>query len=79
MDKYLLISLGHNASAIFTSKNVTIGYEQERLDGIKSSSQFPYDAISEIIKSFRSCDSNPGGLGTKCELYLCTMAIPQFL
>lgn len=51
MDKYLLISLGHSASAIFINGNMPIGYEQERLDGIKATSQFPHDAISEIIKN----------------------------
>lgn len=51
MDKYLLITLGHGASAVFIGTDgVTIGYEQERLDGIKSSSAFPHDAICEIIK-----------------------------
>lgn len=51
MHNYLLISLGHGASAIFTNDHLTIGYEQERIDGIKSSSQFPHDAICEIIKN----------------------------
>lgn len=51
MEKALLISLGHNASAVYIGHNgETIGYEQERLDGIKSSSRFPIDAINEIIK-----------------------------
>lgn len=48
--KSLLLTLGHNSSAIFTDGNKVIGYEQERIDGIKSSSQFPTDAINEIIK-----------------------------
>lgn len=55
MDNYLLISLGHNSSAIFVDNSdpkhqEIIGYEQERLSGIKADSQFPRDAINEIIK-----------------------------
>lgn len=51
--KSLLLSLGHNSSAIFVDveNSILIGYEQERLDGIKSSSRYPHDAISEIIKN----------------------------
>lgn len=51
MKRALLITVGHNASAIFTDGETVIGYEQERLDQIKSSSQFPTDAINEIIKN----------------------------
>lgn len=47
--KSLLITLGHNSSAIFVDGHFVIGYEQERLSGIKADSQFPKDAISEII------------------------------
>lgn len=51
---YLLITLGHNSSAIFVDntdekKPRIIGYEQERLSRIKADSQFPKDAIFEII------------------------------
>lgn len=53
MKNYLLITLGHNSSAIFVDnsreKQQIIGYEQERLSGIKADSQFPIDAINEII------------------------------
>lgn len=49
--KALLLTLGHNSSAIFTDGTTVVGYEQERLDEIKSSSQFPSDAITEIIKN----------------------------
>lgn len=62
---YLLISLGHNSSAIFVDNSdpqqqEIIGYEQERLSGIKADSQFPRDAINEITKhvssnKFRGC------------------------
>lgn len=51
---YLLLTLGHNSSAIFVDnsgdKQKVIGYEQERLSGIKADSQFPFDAINEIEK-----------------------------
>lgn len=46
--KSLLLTLGHNSSAILADRNMTIGYEQERLDKIKSSSQFPIDAIMKL-------------------------------
>lgn len=51
--KYLLITLGHGSSAIYIDddKKTVIGYEQERLSGIKSDSQFPKDAINEIINN----------------------------
>lgn len=53
-ENYLLITLGHNSSAIFIDntdeKQEVIGYEQERLSRIKSDSQFPFDAINEIKK-----------------------------
>lgn len=56
MKNYLLITLGHNSSAIFvdnssfeeTGKSSIIGYEEERLSRIKADSQFPIDAINEI-------------------------------
>jgi len=52
---YLLITLGHNSSAIFVDtdqidkKPLIIGYEQERFSKLKADSQFPIDAINEII------------------------------
>ena len=48
----LLITLGHNSSAILVYYNGTriIGYEQERIDGIKSSSAFPSGAIFKIAE-----------------------------
>lgn len=56
---YLLLSLGHNSSAIFVDNSdpqqqEIIGYEQERLSGIKADSQFPRDAINEITKHVSS-------------------------
>ena len=61
LSKSLLITLGHNSSAIFVGGNKVIGYEQERLSGIKADSQFPIDAINEIIrnvgiKEFMDCN-----------------------
>lgn len=50
MSKALLLSLGHNSSAIYTDGTDVIGYEQERLDRIKSSSSPPLEAISEIAR-----------------------------
>lgn len=55
MKNYLLITLGHNSSAIFVDNSQgetnVIGYEQERLSRIKSDSKFPIDAINEIEKN----------------------------
>ena len=53
MNNYLLITLGHGSSAIYVDnsgdKQNIIGYEQERLSRIKSDSQFPIDAVHEIM------------------------------
>ena len=49
--KSLLLTLGHNSSAIFVEGNYVIGYEEERITGVKTDSQFPNNAISEIIKN----------------------------
>lgn len=65
MKNYLLITLGHNSSAIFvdnsTDEQRIIGYEQERLSRIKADSQFPIDAINEIehhvgFNTIKGCD-----------------------
>jgi len=51
----LLLTLGHNSSAIGISNGKIInGYEQERLTRTKSSSAFPIDAIKNIIGSGRA-------------------------
>lgn len=64
MKNYLLITLGHNSSAIFVDNSSNeqriIGYEQERLSRIKADSQFPIDAINEIeynvgFKKMKGC------------------------
>lgn len=44
----LYLSLGHNSSAVYFDGRQAIGYEEERLDRIKSSSAFPNRALSEI-------------------------------
>ncbi len=48
----LLITLGHNSSAILTDNDnrIIAGYEEERINRIKSSSQFPQLAIEECLK-----------------------------
>jgi carbamoyltransferase len=48
--KAILITLGHNSSAIYTDGSVVIGYEEERLNRKKSSSEFPKLSILEIAK-----------------------------
>lgn len=49
MPHSLCLSLGHNSSAVLViDGNIVCGYENERLTGIKSDSQFPYHAIKEI-------------------------------
>lgn len=53
----LLITLGHNSSAILVNRGKVInGYEEERFTRIKSDSHFPLNAINEILKR------NPDGL-----------------
>ena len=51
VDKSLLLTLGHNSSAVFIDGDFIIGYEQERFSGLKADSQFPQDCINEIIKN----------------------------
>ncbi len=51
MKKCLLITLGHNSSAIYTDGDKIIGYEEERLNRVKSSSNFPRLSILEILKN----------------------------
>ena len=48
----LLLTLGHNSSAITTDEfRIVAGYEEERLNRIKSSSQFPQLSIEECLKN----------------------------
>lgn len=52
----LLLTLGHNASAILVDqRKVLCGYEEERLSKVKSDSSYPILAIEEIIKYFPQC------------------------
>lgn len=53
----LMITLGHNASAVLYNlkERRVIGYEQERLTRIKGDSQFPADALLEILKHGNIC------------------------
>lgn len=47
----LFISLGHNSSAVAARNNVIVaGYEQERIDRVKSSSAYPRDAIELALQ-----------------------------
>jgi len=53
----LLITLGHNASAILVSRynntyKVLCGYEEERLSTVKSDSSFPSLSIKQILKYY---------------------------
>jgi carbamoyltransferase len=47
----LMLTLGHNSSAIYFDGKKAIGYEEERLNRIKSSSAYPRLAIEEIEKN----------------------------
>lgn len=51
MSYSMAISLGHNSSAILISPNgeILAGYETERFDQIKSSSQFPIEPIERLM------------------------------
>jgi carbamoyltransferase len=52
----LLITLGHNSSAILLNEKneIVTGYEEERLTRIKSDSSFPKNAIEECLKYYKS-------------------------
>jgi len=48
--KELLLTLGHNSSAILVEGGrVVAGYEEERLSGVKSDSRFPAKAIARLL------------------------------
>lgn len=53
----LMLTLGHNSSAVYFDGNKAIGYEEERLNRHKSSSAYPKLAIEEILKN---ADIAPG-------------------
>ena len=46
-----MLTLGHNSSAIYYDGEKAIGYEEERLNRVKSSSAYPYLSIAEIEKN----------------------------
>lgn len=49
----LLLTLGHNASAILEKDNkVLCGYEEERLSGVKADSSFPVLSINKILEYY---------------------------
>lgn len=52
----LMITLGHNSSAIIKERHSTTGYEQERLDKKKGSSAFPVDALEMLDLESRGQD-----------------------
>lgn len=45
----IIVTLGHNSSALFFDGEKAYGYEQERLDKVKASSVFPIDAIERVV------------------------------
>lgn len=51
MKKALMLTLGHNSSAVYFDGEKAIGYEEERLNRVKSSSAYPRLAIEEILKN----------------------------
>jgi carbamoyltransferase len=53
MTTALMLTLGHNSSAVYFDGNKALGYEEERLNRIKSSSSYPYMAIAEIEKRLK--------------------------
>lgn len=49
-NKSILITLGHNSSVIFYNcEGKPLGYEQERLSGIKSDSSYPKLALEKVL------------------------------
>lgn len=49
--KSLVLTLGHNSSAILIEDgNIVCGYEEERLTGIKSDSAYPENAINRLCQ-----------------------------
>lgn len=49
----LMITLGHNSSAVYYDGKSAIGYEEERLNRVKSSSAYPRLSIEEIEKNVK--------------------------
>jgi len=52
--KVLVLSLGHNSSAILVEDgHIVAGYEEERLSGIKADSTFPQMAILQLLDLYK--------------------------
>lgn len=55
MSKSMVLTLGHNASAIVVENgNILGGYEEERFTCVKSDSSFPKQAIAALVGQFGS-------------------------
>lgn len=53
----IMITLGHNSSVLFyDGQRKPIGYEEERLNGIKSSSAFPIKSLERILEQLSQDD-----------------------
>lgn len=53
MSKSLVLTLGHNASAVLVKNGrILAGYEEERFTNVKSDSQFPIQSIDKIESIF---------------------------
>lgn len=49
----LVLTLGHNSSAILIEDGVVLGgYEEERFSGLKADSSFPIQSINELVARF---------------------------
>lgn len=52
MNRSLMVTLGHNSSVVYFDGKNLIGYEEERLDKVKSSSSFPKKSLEKISSKF---------------------------
>jgi carbamoyltransferase len=60
MMKALVLTLGHNSSAILVEDgNIIVGYEEERLTGIKADSKFHFRSIQRIKELYNISDDVP--------------------
>lgn len=50
MNSALMLTLGHHASAVYFDGEKALGYEEERLNRVKSTSAYPVLSIAEIEK-----------------------------
>lgn len=49
----LMLTLGHNSSAVYFDGEKAVGYEEERLNRVKSSSAYPRLSLEEIEKNVK--------------------------